>query len=423
MNDPYLVRHLLKNVKFALLFVALIVFFIGGGVASVLIYGRYNAARELTSGKASLPTDTGLSASQNTISQQLTVNAPLVVNNHFVLTPSALPQTGQAGQLVFDKDTNRLKYYDGTQFVDIAATTSTTTVQGQAGIVTLLAGSGIAVNGSTITNNGIIDILSTPNGIGVSVSGGTATLSLPQALDTSASPTFAGVTVSGAGGGNLTLGTAATLFGNMIQQTSSGQNVTINAGTDNITFTAGGRDFVFPTSGPASQTICTTGVTCVAGGGQAVLLAPGSAQTDTTSDVSIFVNDTGGGNLLQLQNGSADKFIVASNGDTTVGGILHANTITPTSTFTVGSLTQQFALQGSNTSTISARSGANTTTVGFVSPTASATINFPALSAGTYQLCTTSGNCLGAGGGAGRSDRAARGFVPVAAHSRSAARC
>src|SRR5262249_39734140 len=50
-------------------------------------------------------------------------------------------------------------------------------------------------------------------------------------------------------------------------------------------------------------------------------------------------------------------------------------------------------------STITATDSGNTTTLGFATPTATVTLNFPALSAGTYTICTTNGNCAGSGNG------------------------
>lgn len=49
-----------------------------------------------------------------------------------------------------------------------------------------------------------------------------------------------------------------------------------------------------------------------------IQLAPGSAQTDTSANASVFINDTGGGNLLQLQSGGVNKFVVSADGATTI---------------------------------------------------------------------------------------------------------
>ncbi|MBI3624397.1 hypothetical protein HY218_02065, partial [Candidatus Saccharibacteria bacterium] len=200
-----------------------------------------------------------------------------------------------------------------------------TSLDGLSGVLTISNSSG---SGSTVT----IDNASTSakgiaqfNSTNFSASSGT--INTIQGISTAAAPTFAGLTLTG----NLSLGTSNTISSNTLQQTASGQNVTVNAGTNELTLHAHGIDFILPSTGAASQTICTTGISCVAGGGQAVLLAPGSAQTDSATDVSIFINDTGGGNLLELQSSGTDKFTVANNGDTTIAGILSTDTITTAS--------------------------------------------------------------------------------------------
>jgi len=50
-------------------------------------------------------------------------------------------------------------------------------------------------------------------------------------------------------------------------------------------------------------------------------IAPGSADADASANSSIHINDTGGGNLLQLKVSGADKFVVDATGNITVGGL------------------------------------------------------------------------------------------------------
>ncbi|HKX72477.1 MAG TPA: hypothetical protein VJM32_00505 [Candidatus Saccharimonadales bacterium] len=91
--------------------------------------------------------------------------------------------------------------------------------------------------------------------------------------------------------------------------------------------------------------------------------------------------------------------LASLNGGATVTGTLTANTITPSGALTVGATTQSFLVQGSASSTITATSGANTTTVSFQTPTANVTYRLLTAAAGTYDICTTVGNCSGVGGG------------------------
>lgn len=87
------------------------------------------------------------------------------------------------------------------------------------------------------------------------------------------------------------------------------------------------------------------------------------------------------------------------NAGATVAGTLTANTITPTGALTVGATSQSFTVQGNASSTIAATNGGNTTTLAFQTPTASVTYRLLTAAAGTYDICTTVGNCAGVGGG------------------------
>ena len=201
-----------------------------------------------------------------------------------------------------------------------------------------------AVNNKT----GNIAIQGTSNRVTVSTSGNTITLSTPQDIAASSSPTFAGLVLNGAlslgsnqiqgttttinftnfdvdASGNVQLSSSATAFVNTIAQVGLTDDININADDDAIIFTAGGRTFVLPTSGPASQTICTDGVSCASGGGVALLLAPSTEQTDSSTNAAINVDKTGAsGNLIELTVSSAQRFTVDYSGNATVAGNINA---------------------------------------------------------------------------------------------------
>ena len=61
----------------------------------------------------------------------------------------------------------------------------------------LTAGTGIAISAGSIINNGVTQLAGTTNQVTASASNGSITLSLPQNIHTSATPTFAGLTLSG----------------------------------------------------------------------------------------------------------------------------------------------------------------------------------------------------------------------------------
>lgn len=57
------------------------------------------------------------------------------------------------------------------------------------------------------------------------------------------------------------------------------------------------------------------------GAGSGVSLAPPSADGDVSINDSIYINDTGGGNLLRLQTGGVNKFVVDGTGLLLTGSI------------------------------------------------------------------------------------------------------
>ncbi len=194
---------------------------------------------------------------------------------------------------------------------------------------------------------------------------------------------------------SLTLQPTGVVFANNLSQTGSGNDVNISADIDEIVFTAGGRTFVFPTVGPTNQEICTTSVTCSAPGGTAVQLAPTSAQLDTFAEDSIFIDDSGGGNLLHLQSGSSDQFVVANNGDTTVSGAF-----TATGNNTIQGGLQTIGTTSQAGSVVLHDGSGQTATIQTTNLSGSRTFTLPDTS-GTF--CTDAGNCIGGSTGAPNS--------------------
>jgi len=448
--------------------------------------------QQVNVGKASAIAGSFTASKQDTV----IVNGQLQAANSIVVVPSAQPTNATLGQIYLDQTTKQLYYYNGTNFASLGnQITNVTNGNASVGVVSLQG------------QNGSITLLGT-NGLSISAAGTNINLALPQDLTTSAAPTFSGLTLAG----NLGLGTGNTIFANTFQQTGTGSGITINSGTDQLTINANGRSFILPTSGGASQTICTTGITCVAGGGQALLLAPGSAQSNASNSVadsSIFINNSGTADLVELQSSGSDTFVVDNTGALTLGkagpsgtngtitfknsansfattldapnqttgsatvslpdtagaadticlltianctggssgapsnatyltlsfnGSLSAeralipgtslavtdngangnynintiqdirtsaspqfaavltNTITPSGTLTVGATAQQFTLQGSGSSTITATNGINTTSLVFAAVGANKTITIPNE---TGTVCTTGSICAG----------------------------
>lgn len=188
---------------------------------------------------------------------------------------------------------------------------------------------------------------------------------------------------------DMLFGDINNIYVNNIIQTADGQDLNIDAGNNVITFTAGGRTFILPTTGPSAQTICTTGISCAEGGGQAVLLASGSAQTNNTTDSAIFINATSTGKHIQLQSAGTDVFVISHTGVLTLG--------------TPGSVEGSIVFSDGNSS--------YSATLNVGTLTANRTFSFPDAVSG--EICISSGNCAGAGSGvtapvAGTTNRIAK---------------
>jgi hypothetical protein len=118
---------------------------------------------------------------------------------------------------------------------------------------------------------------------------------------------------------------------------------------------------------------------------------------------------TGTINGQTISNSASFTGTLGVTGNTTVGGNLAVNggvlnatgalSITPGGTLTAGSTSQKLTLQGNSSSTLAVTGGGNTTTLSFQAPTASVTYRLATAAAGSYDICTTAGNCTGAGGG------------------------
>ncbi|HEY4964701.1 MAG TPA: hypothetical protein VIH90_08495, partial [Candidatus Saccharimonadales bacterium] len=253
------------------------------------------------------------------------------------------------------------------------------------------------------------------------VDNGSGVIDTIQGITTSSSVQFGSLNL---GVGDLTLSAiGAVLHVTNITNQSSSSNIVIDAGTQNVTFKSGANSFIFPTSGGTGQVICTSGITCASGGGQALILEPSGVQSVNQNKTSIYVNKASGtGNLLDLQTGGSDALVIDNTGNATfsntttaaalnVTGTLQTNTITPTSALTIGATNQQITLQGDQSSQLSSKDSLSgyTTSVAFdngiidIKPAPTGNVNYyfennNSITPGNYEICTMAGNCVGTGG-------------------------
>ena len=346
--------------------------------------------------------------------------------------------------------TNKLAKFTGAQTLGDSIITdngSTVTIGGTLAVNTLTptAALTIGATGQNLTMQGAaVNLTSTSGGITNSLTFATPattnkTITIPNASGTLVVSASGPLAIDATG--NITCTTCVTTSGvvtslnsltgalTIANATTGGSTITIDDASTSAKGIAQFNSTNFSASGGVINTIQNINSTAAPTFGQLTLT---SSQASAAMLVVNNTNVSASGNLLDLQlNGSsrlavtpAGAMTVAStiNGQTissaasftgtlavaglaslnagaTVTGTLTANNLTPTSSLTVGATTQSFLVQGSSASTITATSGANTTTLAFQTPTAAVTYRFLTAAAGTYDVCTTVGNCAGVGGG------------------------
>lgn len=274
----------------------------------------------------------------------LTSNGVLVGNGTSAVTST----TGTNGQcLVITGATPGFTTCPGSGGVTtVNSANGAITIQGTAGSSVSTVGGVITINDATATTKGLAAFNST----NFSVTGGT--VNTIQDIATTSAPSFAQLSI--------------------VSSQATGKMLTIN----NTNAAATGNLLDLQLNGTSKLTVATNGTLNTNGN----LSVSGTVSAGTINGQTI---------------GSTSSF----TGGVNVAGSLAVNTIANTGALTVGVGGQSFTLQGNNSSMIKATNGTNTTTIAFQSPTANVTYNFGAAAAGTYDVCTTAGNCVGAGGG------------------------
>lgn len=252
-------------------------------------------------------------------------------------------------------------------------------------------------------------------------------------------------------------GTPTLVVNNAGNLAFSGDLTTTGSGTGQLTIHANGAVYSLP-SGGGTQTICTTASPCPGVGAISVLLAPGAVAqpNNSATDSSIFIKNTGGAKLVELQKASGDVFTIDNNGNTVInsgtltvstlangvatitGGVLGSSSVLPialggtnastallargqlgaaasgansdissltvvtsidnsAANLSIGDIARVLTLQGNASSVFTVTSGSFTTQAGFTAPTANRSILFPDLS-GTVCVKGSVNNCVGVGG-------------------------
>lgn len=346
-------------------------------------------------------------------------------------TPTIQSVNGTSGQLTLG---------DGLDLTSsILSNTGVLSVQGQTGAVTLTGGNGITINGTNISNSGVLNVTSGSSNVSVTNDGaGNVTIGVTSGAGTVTSsggttgtlPLFTGtqniessiiaqsgltVTITGdlsVVTGGLSLSNALTVSnGGTGVQSLAGNGVLVGNGTAPLSsVTAGSAGLcLLSTAGAPTWSVCPSGggVASLNGltGGLSLSNASGSGSTITIDNASTVSKGIASFNATNfaISSGAVNTVQSINTGATPTFAGVNTNTITPSGTLTIGGTGQAFTVQGNASSVLTATSGGGTTTVAFVSPTANVTYRLQSASAGTYDICTSVGNCAGAGGGVSTS--------------------
>ena len=337
---------------------------------------------------------------------------------------------------------------DNGSTVTIGGTLAANTITPSAAMTVGATGQNLTLQGATVsltsTSGGVTNSLTfaTPTTTGKTITipdaSGTVAVSAsgPLQLDASGNITCPDcVTSGGSGGGTAAVDSVDGLTGalTLANSVGAGTTITINNASTSQLGLAQFNSTNFSVSGGVANTVQDINTTAAPTFGRLTI-----SSSQATNDMLVVnnTNASGTGKLLNVELNGAGKFTVDAsgnvvatgtitsgtvngqtissaasltgslavagvanlNGGANVTGTLAANTITPSAAMTVGATGQNLTLQGASTS-ITGTSGANTTTLALQTPTANVTYRLLTAAAGTYDVCTTAGNCVGAGGG------------------------
>lgn len=291
-------------------------------------------------------------------SRRVNINGQLKINNSFVLTPSDTPDNPLIGQFYLNSQNTTLYYYNGTAFVD------------------LVTGTQLAQLNTTVNQ---VQAIATQ---AAALQAAADTVTLPQDLAVTASPTFAGLTltaplsIANGGTGATTAAAALTNLG----AAASGVNADItNLNALTAVSPVAGVTYEFDNSVlPGTYDFCTTAGNCAGVGGGVTTIGGTPGRIAKFSAGQAIVDS------LLSESGStvtANGDLVVTGGDLDLGNGVALNSAVADSLYVDASLdvegTVNSFLQITSGESITARNGAtNQTRIGNVGPSGEAGVLF-----------------------------------------------
>jgi hypothetical protein len=332
---------------------------VGGG--SLFLTAKHNTASSKTGAPkpgdfavSSLPLGDVKANQQLLVGQanQITINGQLQLNDTLVLSPTTEPTSPVIGQVYFDQTAKAPFYYDGTQFVSLAPQQHVTSLGGASDVIGL--GNGLSVvnnqldvSGSLLqqinnaANAGVLSLAGTVNQVNVSSTTGNITLSLPQDIAVTSTPTFGGQTLNGqlvvtSGGANIT---GSVTLGNL------GTGLVLSSGSGVLSSGTVDRNDANYLSGTLSVANGGTGAGSFTSNG--ILYGNGSGTLQVTASAANSVLVTNGAGVpslsqtlpLQVQDNITHTGVLNSGSITAgFGTISTVNNISTTALIQAGSL-------------------------------------------------------------------------------------
>lgn len=207
------------------------------------------------------------------------INATVTDATNSFKTISVSGQT----DVVADSSTDTLTLATGTGVSITTTPLSDTITFTNTGVTSAVAGTGISVSGATgavtFANTGVTEITGTADQVVASGSTGSITLSLPQSINTTSSPSFAAVTTSGNaainGGTITTTATSAALF------STNATTIAIGSGTSTVNV---GNHLTVAGNLTVNGSVTTINSTTISVDDKNIELASVVTPTDTTAD-------------------------------------------------------------------------------------------------------------------------------------------